>query len=108
MKIKILLFWLYMLTLASILVGFLGYSAYREAWILPPDKPANMEELTTWNELDLWRLMKSYKCNDVPMGDVPNDLKELEKFCNAVSHIWAKKYDESKYDNARKGATKLR
>ncbi len=87
--------------------SMVGYMLYREATILPPTRPANLEELATWSESDLWRLMQYYNCNDVSF-DVPDDLKELEKFCNTVSAHWNKKYKESKYDDARKGADKLR
>ena len=96
----------------TIVVGFLfsaiGYAMYREAVIFPPVKPANLEELATWNESDLWRLMEYYNCRDRPSSNIPDDLKEFVKFCNTVSGHWSKKYRESKYDDARKGADKLR
>lgn len=85
-----------------------GYILYKEAIILPPTRPANLEELVTWNESDLWRLMEYYNCGDRPISDIPDDLKEFVKFCDTVSGHWNKKYKESKYEDARKGADKLR
>jgi len=99
---------IYCLTLCCILVGMLGYVVYRESWIFPPTKPANMEELATWSELDIWRLMKRYNCGDIPWSEeVPDDLKELEEFCSIVRHHWYEQYDEKKLIDARKGADKL-
>lgn len=101
-----------LITYCIILVGFLfsaiGYAAYREAVIFPPTRPANLEELVTWSEPDLWRLMEYYNCADRPISDIPDDLKEFVKFCDTVSGHWNKKYRESKYEDARKGADKLR
>lgn len=105
---KVPVFIIYMLILGSMVVGMLGYSFYREAWIFPPSKPANMEELKNWSELDLWRLMEAYNCGDMYMNKVPDDLKELNKFCGIVSGHWNKKYDERKIDDAREGADRLR
>jgi len=42
------------------------------------------------------------------MNNVPDDLKELNKFCGIVSGHWNKKYDERKIDDAREGADRLR
>ena len=88
--------------------SMLGYMLYRETIIFPPTRPANLEELATWSESDLWRLRKYYNCSDMSFSDVPDDLKELKKFCSTVSAHWYKKYEESKYDDAREGARKLR
>lgn len=95
------------LFLGGSLVGMLGNALYRDAWIFPPTKPANMEELTTWSELDLWRLKKHYKCEGLP-SDLPDDLKELKRFCKTVTVFWSKKYDEMKIKDARDIANKLR
>lgn len=96
-----------LLVLGGALVSMLGYALYRDAWILPPTKPANMEELTTWSELDLWRLRKHYKCEGL-LSDFPDDLKEFKSFCKTVGDLWSKKYDEAIIKDARDGANKLR
>lgn len=105
---KVPVFIIYMLILGSIMVGMLGYTFYREALIFPPSKPANMEELKNWSELDLWRLMEAYNCDDMYIDNVPDELKELEEFCDIVTGYWTKKYDERKIEDAREGADKLR
>ncbi len=101
--------WLgYMLIIGCILTGMLGFIVYKEAWIFPPDPPANMNELKDWSELDLWRLMEAYNCGDMYIDNIPDELKELKEFCGAVTDQWGKRYDERKLEKARKGADKLR
>lgn len=93
--------------LAFIVLTF-GYVLYNEAIIFPPTRPANLEELATWSEPDLMRLIRYYNCNDRPSSNIPDDLKEFVRFCNTVSDYWNEKYRESKHDGAREGADKLR
>lgn len=81
---------------------------YQEVVIFPPTAPENLEELATWEEDDLWRLMEYYDCRSRPRIDVPDDLKEFVKFCDTVYDYWDRKYIEEKYDDAREGARKLR
>ena len=99
---------IYWIACLAFIFSMVGYMLYKEAAIFPPTRPANLEELATWNKNDLWRLMEYYSCNDLPMGGAPSDLKQLETFCNTVSGHWSKKYKESKYEDARGGADKLR
>lgn len=101
----LIIYWIVCLVFIFSMVGFM---LYREGIIFPPTRPANIEELATWSESEMWRLMRYYNCNDVSLSDVPDDLKELEKFCSTVSAQWNKKYKESKFDDAREGADKLR
>jgi len=98
----------YFVMIFAFLFSFVGYILYQKASIFPPTAPVDLEELADWNESDLWRLMEYYNCNDRPTHDVPDDLKEFVKFCNIVSDYWSKTYGESKYDDAREGARKLR
>ncbi len=93
--------------LAFIVLAF-GYISYREATIFPPTRPANLEELATWSEPDLMRLLMYYNCSDAPSGDVPDDLKEFTRFCSIVREHWSKAYRESKFEGAREGADKLK
>ena len=100
---------IYLIIILTCFVGFLGYNMYWEAIIFPPKAPENLEELANWEEDDIWRLMKYYNCRSRPrIDDVPDDLREFVAFCNTVSDHWSKKYRESKYDDAREGAKKLR
>ena len=53
--------------------------------------------------------MEYYNCKDRPRSNIyPDDLKEFVKFCNTVSDYWMIKYKESRFDDAREGAKKLR
>lgn len=107
MNIKIGLI-IYCIALVSFLFTAIGYSLYREGTIFPPTRPANIEELATWTEPDLWRLMEYYNCRDRPSSNIPDDLKEFVRFCNTVSDYWSEKYRESKYDDVREGADRLK
>ena len=102
----LVIYWIFALVFC---VSVVGYTLYREGTIFPPVRPTNLEELATWDEPDLWRLMEYYDCNSRPSGyNVPEDLREFVKFCNTVSDYWNKAYKESKYDDAREGARQLR
>lgn len=102
---ELIIYWIMCL---AFIVSMLGYVLYNEATIFPPTRPANLEELATWSEPDLMRLMMYYNCSDRPSSNIPDDLKEFVRFCNTVSGYWVEKYRESKYDDAREGARKLR
>ena len=101
--------WLiYIIVVGSALIAVIGNGLYREASILPPTIPENLEELADWSEDDLWRLMKYYDCDESPSVNIPDDLKEFAAFCNTVYDYWNKKYDEGKLDGAREGAKRLK
>lgn len=99
---------IYFIIICSMFIAVIGYGMYRMGAIFPPDTPTNLEELATWSEPDLMRLLKYYNCSDTPVSNVPNNLKELSKFCSTVRGYWVKEYRESKYDDAYEGAKRLK
>lgn len=99
---------LYYVVLCTALFAVIIYGLYSEGSIFSPTPPANLEELANWNEPDLFKLLRHYNCSDTPISNVPDDLKDLSRFCSTVRGHWIKAYNESKYDDAREGAERLR
>lgn len=100
------------LLIISIAVAGIWFAFYKAAIIYPPVTPTKLEELAEWDASDIKRLLNYYNCDDAPvyhsLNDIPDNLKEITKFCTTVSSYWAKAYRTSQYGSALEGAKRLR
>lgn len=60
--------------------------------LLPEVAPQNLEELHSWSDTRLMRLIQSLDCNKLPYEGVPEELTELKRVCDTTRDIWVKKH----------------
>ena len=79
----------------------LGGMAYSKIGPLSLKMPANIEELSTWDEDDIYKLQRdTLKCHDVPgyHREEPSEFERWRNICRSVNQYWTKAYKQKKID----------
>ncbi len=92
-------FFVFMAILLLFIVISTALIAKKTDVLAPLKMPANIEELSTWDEDDIYTLLrKTLKCNDVPNYSVgePPEFKRWRDTCQTVREYWSDAYNKEK------------